>query len=74
MFRILLRAGCCAALLIPATSAVCAEAWPSKALRLVVPYPPGGSTDVTARVVAESLRPELGWPVVIENKGGAKAG
>ena len=48
-----------------------AQSWPVKAIKLVVPYAPGGSTDVTARLVAENLRPLLGQTVVIENRPGA---
>jgi tripartite-type tricarboxylate transporter receptor subunit TctC len=46
-------------------------AWPSRQITLIVPFPPGGSTDVVARIMAERMRPLLGQPVIIENVGGA---
>ncbi len=48
-----------------------AQSWPSRPIRLLIPYPPGGLTDVMARMIAEPLRITLGQPVVIENRAGA---
>lgn len=53
-----------------ATAAV-AQGYPSKPIKMIVPYPPGGPTDVQARVVAQKLGDTIGQPVVIENRGGA---
>ncbi|QCI66673.1 Bug family tripartite tricarboxylate transporter substrate binding protein [Phreatobacter stygius] len=47
------------------------DAWPSQAIRLVVPFPPGGQADLAARPVAQSLEKILGRPVVVDNRGGA---
>jgi tripartite-type tricarboxylate transporter receptor subunit TctC len=58
-----------AAVALPAA----AQAWPNKPVRLVVPYAPGGTTDVVARVIAEHLGQRLGQNIVIENRPGKGA-
>jgi len=48
-----------------------AEDWPTRPIRVIVPYPPGGSTDIAARLIGESLSRSLGQQTIIENKSGA---
>lgn len=57
--------------MLVASTAVAAQAYPSKPIRILVPLPPGGSIDLTARVVGERLHAAMGQPVVVENRSGA---
>ena len=67
----LLRAITTAILVLMTGSAFAqASAYPDKPIRFVVPYPPGGGTDVIARIVQDRLRAALGQQIVIDNSGG----
>src|SRR5512132_3030430 len=59
------------AVLALAAGPAAAQTYPSKPIRIVVPYPPGGGTDVVARILSEPLSAELGQPIIIDNRGGA---
>jgi tripartite-type tricarboxylate transporter receptor subunit TctC len=69
MHRLFVLALTCA---IACSAAAHAQApWPTKPIRILVGYAPGGSTDVTARIIAQALSERLGQPVIIENRPGA---
>jgi tripartite-type tricarboxylate transporter receptor subunit TctC len=67
--RALLGAGLALALLLPAL--VYAEDYPTKTVRIIVPYPAGGATDIVARIMQEALLRKWNQPIVIENRSGA---
>jgi hypothetical protein len=48
-----------------------AQGYPARTITIIVPFPPGGSTDTVARIMADGMQPILGQPVIIENVGGA---
>jgi len=60
-----------AALFAVAPAGAIAQAYPSKTVRLISPYPPGGGTDATARTIATALSDQLGQQVVVDSRGGA---
>ena len=61
------------ALAITVAASAQAQTFPSKPLRIIVPFPPGGAADVTARVLGEPMSKALGQPIVVENRPGAGA-
>ncbi|MFT8246503.1 Bug family tripartite tricarboxylate transporter substrate binding protein [Roseomonas sp. BN140053] len=68
--RRILGLGALAALAAPALPAR-AQTWPSKPLRWLVGYPPGGATDVVVRLLANAMGPQFGQPIVVDNRPGA---
>ena len=57
--------------LLPFAAAAQAPEWPSRPVRFIVPYPPGGPTDIMGRIVAQAVQGPLGQPFVVENRAGA---
>src|SRR5215510_5238128 len=71
----IMRSGFCAylatALGILLAAPACPQAWPTKPVRWIVPFPAGGGVDLTARTLANRIGPRLGQQFVLENRGGA---
>jgi tripartite-type tricarboxylate transporter receptor subunit TctC len=65
-----LRCGCVGAMMLAMGAIAQAQSWPSKPLNLIVPFPPGGATDILGRVLSEALPSKLGQPAIVENKPG----
>jgi tripartite-type tricarboxylate transporter receptor subunit TctC len=67
--RLLIAALLC--IVLPATSPTWAQTWPQKAVRIIVPFPAGGSNDALCRIVADKLSGNWKQPVIVDNKAGA---
>ena len=65
------RISAASVLLVLATAAIAQGTWPDKPIRLIVPFPPAGGTDVLSRGIAQAITAETKWTFVIENKSGA---
>lgn len=70
MSKIVVAAACIAVYLLGISNAL-AQGYPSRPIRLIAPYPPGGGVDATARIIAQALTEQLGQQVIVENRSGA---
>ena len=68
---LILAAGVCALPVLPILSTAQAQAFPTKPISLIIPFPPGGPTDAMARTLAAEITGSLGQPVIVENRAGA---
>src|SRR6476469_3469038 len=71
--KYLFRALAAFALLLSCAGGAGAQGWPNRSIRMVVPYTPGGYTDLMSRLVGQKISEALGQPIVFENKPGANA-
>ncbi len=69
--RLVLLGGAAAALAGVAPAGAQTAAWPARTVRIIVPFPPGGGADLTARLLAEIFAPKLGQAVIVENRPGS---
>jgi len=74
MMKALLAAALCAGWALQGISPAQSQAYPNKPIKMVVPFPPGGSVDVLARVISDRLSTVLGQSIVVENHGGGAGG
>ena len=74
MIRALLAAALVAGAMLHAIAPAQAQSYPSRPIKVVVPFPPGGPTDGMARIISDRLGAVLGQPIVVENRGGAGGG
>lgn len=71
-FRVLLASALVLALVVGISAAgFCAQAYPTKPIKIIVPFPPGNTTDVMSRLIAPKLQAKLGQPIIVENRPGA---
>lgn len=57
--------------IVASSGAAAQTPWPTRPIRLIMPFPPGGATDANARALAREMEPHLGQPIVVDNRGGA---